>query len=1550
MACSKEKQKQLVEAAKLEYKRLADMQKQGYEEDLENDVLDIQESMDNLRAVIYKKPERIVVSEPKQLDAGWINELNTNKPKLDNKVPITIVGGVEKSDGKLVYTYKYLNNNKEYKVQAARVVADQVDARNTGRVYDMLVKESGGEATLGGMSTSEYSKAMKEVILKLVNPTVKKDSLLTTKAIWSLLNDMKVNSGQYLPRDHTVSFLQTKEVEGEIAESIFDKDYSDYGDIKKELMNTDVFQKRVEFTKNELKKYTNDHTIVHELIHAGSVTFMAKNPNHPATKRVHDIFELAKQEIGEGADINFGYWKENRDEFLAEALSNPRMIRELMAIKPKNKMSKLSNLFESLVNTLLGMLGIEGKQRESLFEYLLDGYFAMVENQFVNKNPKNTALDEDIKKEADVLKAKMGSDPDARIGETEQDQFLGQETLDLGQVLAEEFNNYYGLDVESGNQVQTKEFADLQNTIVKTYQDTMKDLGTGALNLRMFENMQDQTAGEIDLRTNEMQIRWNKMSRLSRVSEIFLHEINHKMSAHVFANNMNLRRLMEDLRDSAIRSGVTYKLFLEGIDKPTKEEIEIAKMKFEYTFDRTADVEEFYAYATTNENVYNAIKNVMVDTPLIKSIELDPKKKQPMLKVLNVLIKTVNDVWRLLSGRGARGGQMIAEMVATIARLDVEQEQAKWQAEQGDEGISGYAKVKINQLDEAIKPVTDKVDEWTEKASPRQGAKWMAKHIAKIPVLNELMETGIAQFLWRTVTQDTTTEDVADMYMVFRHSKQVVEKHTSDIRNGTLKVAKEYYKDLDSATKNAITRVVLEGDMAQLSAVELKEYLADGKKVEAEINRLEKLVYGNDKLVADKDKREQIEGLVEYLISGKTVVHNQQINANNIAANLMSDTHGKPNKDMVANIDRLVSLKVLKNSDANQLELLSEVDADTLDKTITMYLGYIDNMRKDAVVGIYDPVPKGYTRAADGLLRYELIPEEEVEAQQSVLMKKVEEKPYTIVEGKKYYLMTGRTKSVGFNEGAIGLISHTTEGIPVSSLIRKNNELAGNNGLIDGELRNKTKNIIKSISENDKDVLKKFKLEAGQSMVPVYNHQNEIVDYRIQLTKLEKELHLPDRETELEDIMSNTFSRSIKTSLTATENKKVIDTIIENSARGVLEDPDSYVFVEEYTEEDRINGVKREKRHDRWEYLPDHTKDYIFKKTGSKSIPIHKDFVELMTGEKDITIGNFAKFGVDIKKYPVARARLMALEAYVKEILMYVKQAMIVLDGNILVGNQVSNAIVAITHGIDPIKYTKKFKQRWQQLNDYNEKVQMLAELEVKKMAGEKVDGKIRQLERQLDGNIWNELVKDGQYTALVEDINVEAKMDGQLKQQMQKYIDESKFGGMINTAKNMLYINKTTPLYNTMLKTVHYGDAITRQIIKEELEEKAIKRDGKVTSKTEREILNYLDQLLVNYGYTLNRWWGYAEKAGGLFFMKYYLNQAKALMSMAKKNQTKMGLMQGTQYLTGVDIADPLDTYTNSGIDGVVYRMMFDDAPGLILKPNILDLVPDLSSALVIR
>lgn len=1311
---------------------------------------------------------------------------------------------------------------------------------------------------------------------------------------------------------------------------------------------------------NAIKDVNGAHTLTHEMIHVGSSAFMKANPEHLATKKVMALYKEALDDRVYIKEVTGQtYWMNNVDEFIAEALSNPVMIEYFNNMPTKYSGSRLTYLFETLVNELLGMLGFT--KNDSVYQHVMDGFTAMLEYQSSGNSKKDT----------------MGSDKDANIGQSANDVEEMGFDVDLGQNLVDIFVDWYQNDMDTGviasdkrgifdayvmtaeeftkSGTKLNEFEMLQKQVLDTYMETMTDLDTGNMSVDMFTNTTEQTAGSINLKTRELKVRWNKASRLTSTSEVLLHEVNHAMSKHVFKDNVQLRRLAEDLRNTALDAGLDYKVFLDGIDKPTADEIEIAKMKYEYTFDKTANVEEFYAYATTNERVYNAIKNLEIKVPLIKEVKLEAGKRQPLKKVLNILIKEINKMWRSISGRGVRGGQIIADMVTTIARLDAEMQQTKVRDSMQDETLSAYAASKMNELDEKVKPIVDKVTTWSDKLQ-NMGAGKLSKHIAKIPVLNELMETGIAQYLWRTVTQDTTKDGVADMYMVFRHSKQVVEKHTADIRNGVKMYATELYKDVDERTKNSVTKLLLEADGAQFEVDDLKELLNDDTKIADEINSTIQEIKSS--MVSGKIDREtmsQIDGLAEYMVKGTASKVDQQMNAYNIAHGVHIPEYDSKKPRMPAElVDKLVSLKALQMTDdvhkANIKQLLEQDNGkDIIEKTRNMYRGYIDSMREDATIDGYDPVPKGYTKPANGLLRYELVPEDQIAAQESVLMKLVERKPYMRLDGQDYYLMTGKVKSVGFTEGAIGLISHTTEGIPVSALMRKQNDiLTKKKGrLTDQELRKRTDKIIESIAKGETRGLEMLE---GKTLVPVYNHAKEIVDYRIQLNKLEQEIHLPDRETELEDVLSSTFSRSVKTTLTASENKNVVDTIIKNSAQGVLENPDDYVLVEEYTEEDRLNGVKRERRHDRWNTLPDHTKDYIFKRTRNKGILIHKDFVELMTGEKDMTIGNFAAFGFEMKQHPVARARLMALESYIVELLGYLKQEMIVLNGSVLIGNQVSNAMVAMNHGINPIKYVKKFKERWQQLNDYNEKVQMLTQLEVEQKAGGKVDNKIAQLKKQLEGNIWDELVKDGQYTALVEDINTDAKMNGQIATMLNDQLGKSDFGKMIRNVRDALHIDRSGSFYATMLKTVHYGDAITRQIVKEELEAKAIARDGELTDKNKRQILNYLDQLLVNYGYIPNRWWGYADRVLGLLFMKYYLNQPKAIISVIRGNPTKTLLMQGAQKVTGLDFADPFNTYTNSGMDGLVYRWMLDDLPEHTMEPNWIHLMPNLSSALIIR
>jgi len=1181
---------------------------------------------------------------------------------------------------------------------------------------------------------------------------------------------------------------------------------------------------------------------------------------------------------------------------------------------------------------------------------------------------------EDITKYSDESTSRVGQSPnDVKIAPTTGDN------VDLGSQMKDLVDSFIHIDNKTGVGAINPEFKTFRDSMVGLFSKSLTEAKLNNVTVEMFKNAIEPTGGEIDLDSSTIRIRWNAMSRLSSPSEIFLHEVSHLQAKGVLAENPEIIRVLQDLRNSALNTGLDYNIFLNktkyvtdvnaageqevymGEKAPTPDEIKIAKAKFDYVFDRSADIEEFYAYAVSNEQVWQAIQDIKIDSRLVKEIETKSGEKiSRSSSFINTLVRMINKMWSSLTGRGAKGGVILTNMIIKIANAQIELSK---HSEVGDEHIISRGESfirKLDALDEQLEPTAIKISEWITDIKGDAGNK-LVKVLSKIKPLRELIETGVAQYIWRMVSQDTTREDVSDMYKIFRVSKHRVEKHTKDIRDGINLVIGKMYEGIDNTTKEAVIKGLLNGDLASIvegkaGIVKLRKHLSNNKARLAEISILEnslKEAYSEENW---NEVSKQIEGLSTYILTGETVGLNQQINANNIAVmmnyNVIEGKYEDVNENLIKTIDKLVTLKAINKMDPQVIsslnKMLSTEDGqEIIRKTATMYNNYMDDLRKDNKVGVYDPTPKSYTRIQDGKLKYELVPEDQVKNQISVNMALVSEEVYTTVDGIKYYMMVGRVKDVGFNEGALGVISNTLEGISVTSLIKKSNEYREGGALYNNILTAKIESILKEIKEGTST---RFSINNNVNVIPVYDSKMVLVDYKIKMSIDEDRINRPDRQYSLSDILSNTFARSAKVDATVTSNMHVVDTIISNTARGILTNPDNYVLVEEYTDEDRENGVIKELRHERWDRLPEYTKHYIYKKLGNNGIPIHKDFVELMMGEKDITIGNFAKFGFDMKKHPVARARLMALESYIKELLSYVKEAIVILNPDVLIGNTVSNFIVAMVHGVRPDVYIKKVKKKWIELNDYNEKVQLLTELEVLEKAGEDVENKIKQLKQQLKNNPFNDLVEDGQYTPIVEDIDIDMRPDGQLYNMMQNAIDNSRFGDMINVIKDTAFISNGTKAYRLLLKTVHYGDIITREIIKEELEEK-LRKAGNLNPKTKNNLINYMDQLLVNYGYTMNRWMSYAEKVAGLLFMKYYLSQGKAILSMTFKNPTRMIGITGLQAITGVDISDPIDTYFKSDIiDAIGYRILLGDAPGELLTPNIFDLVPSMDSFITLR
>ena len=1146
-----------------------------------------------------------------------------------------------------------------------------------------------------------------------------------------------------------------------------------------------------------------------------------------------------------------------------------------------------------------------------------------------------------------------GSDETGDSFGVESDElFQSVEKMDLGTALSGLFWNLEAEDREAttstGEQsavvpIRTQEFVNFTEHLIESYKATMSKLGNGEVDIALYKNNQLNTSGTLDLETKKISLRYNRMSRTARMSEIFLHEVNHLISADVFAKNPRLRRLMKDLKEATLASGVDYTVFLQNAPGATSEEIEIAKRKFDYVFDESADPEEFYAYATTNEDVYMAIKDVQVKAELVKSLDV---VETTMQKILQKLIKVINDVWSAATGRSQKGSQQILQMIELVNNLA--EEKAALAAKDLEPGLSNRVKKVFDRIDESVNPIMEKIEAKGKRLRKQMpGGKLLGK-ISELKGLRDIAASGAVQYLVREVTKDTTNPEFTELYQVTRKTKQIVERATNQIKVGVEGAINQMFEGETESTKKAITHVMFDLDLGHLlntmTIEQVVGVIRDSAKLQAEIDKAEKELNNTE-------YDGQIYGLAEYIVSGNTVMMNQQINANNIVE-YVNKYPGKKTevrrkfKAEKALVDKLVSLQALglvstENKKLVEAYISKPENMTNVVESLTMYKNYMDQMERDAKTSNYDPIKKGYTQAPASMVKYALIPEDQVKAQLSVNMKLESTYVYTTIAGKDYYLMTGKIKSVGFNEGALGMISNTMDGVSVSGLLRDRFEEVGFHA---DKIDEKIKETLKRI-RTGKAVGKQFKVGRIKAMVPVYDKAGKLIDYRIQLNKIDK-IEMLGEEENVAKVLAHTYARADKLVRTAEQNRHVVDAVIRNSAVGMSENPEDYVVLEEYTEKDRTLGKPYTKLHERWDRIPDYTKAYIFKQLGYNSLPIHKDFVELITGEKQMTLGNFNYFGLDMKQHPIARARIMAIESWVRELLAYVKQTTVILNGSVVMGNTISNMITAAIHGVDPATYIAEVRKKWLLLNEYNEIERKLARLAVDKVAGRKVDAKIAQLERQKIRHPYHRLVEDGQFSPIVEDINVDADTKGQLATLLKETIDKTGLGKALHPALDVLYLDKKTKIYKTMLKVTQYGDAITRQIILEKNVEKKEKKLGRKLSTEEYQgELDYVDQLLINYGYVANRTWDWMEKVAGLNFMKYYLRNIKATYKMFDRNKAATAFSEGIQKVTGVDFSSSMDAYAKSPIMAMTNRFMLDDVPEELSSPHLFGLLPDFSS-----
>ena len=166
-------------------------------------------------------------------------------------------------------------------------------------------------------------------------------------------------------------------------------------------------------------------TKLHESVHAAVFNYMRGDKGKAYSEEMTKLYEVVKQAAEANPEMfttNRSYWSKDVDEFLAEALSKPELIKDLMKIDVEGILitDAEKSMFEKIIDMIVEAIGLSKKEDKlNMHKYLLDSFKTAVEanrdgKEYISskapevevkldKNKYKTINEEDIMQAKDIM-------------------------------------------------------------------------------------------------------------------------------------------------------------------------------------------------------------------------------------------------------------------------------------------------------------------------------------------------------------------------------------------------------------------------------------------------------------------------------------------------------------------------------------------------------------------------------------------------------------------------------------------------------------------------------------------------------------------------------------------------------------------------------------------------------------------------------------------------------------------------------------------------------------------------------------------------------------------------------------------------------------------------------------------------------------------------------------------------------------------------------------------------------------------------------------------
>ena len=333
----------------------------------------------------------------------------------------------------LDYEFVYSNDKPSIYIEIDNSSNDRIDSLRKKiekdykdyNIYITNEKVFSVQQVLEQYKKDENIEKENKKLLEYINNNVKYEMNYSKQLAYDFFINKRNETGYYNPRLNVVTIADFDGLKN-------DEDMMRMLSI--ELINeADNGDKEIKIISDTVKSVINDidahnvtfKTKLHEAVHAAVKNYMDSEKGKAYSEEMNKMFEVVKQASEANPEMfkaNKEYWKKDVDEFLAEALSDPEFIKDLMKIDTEGNLitGAKKSMFDKIIDMVVEALGLSKKEDKlNMHKYLLDSFKAAVEanrdekeytdlkapdkDMKIYKNKYKTINEEDIMQAKDIM-------------------------------------------------------------------------------------------------------------------------------------------------------------------------------------------------------------------------------------------------------------------------------------------------------------------------------------------------------------------------------------------------------------------------------------------------------------------------------------------------------------------------------------------------------------------------------------------------------------------------------------------------------------------------------------------------------------------------------------------------------------------------------------------------------------------------------------------------------------------------------------------------------------------------------------------------------------------------------------------------------------------------------------------------------------------------------------------------------------------------------------------------------------------------------------------